>query len=139
MRCNSPYEYDRTTFISAGINHFDLNFSDGSCPNYVHSLLTIFPFFNYCQLGYHLRLQRNRQKSRWICCCALQSKLIRKKFEIMIIKGFNKIFDQTKYKQAGLGRTGTLIACYIMKEYEFRARQAIAWVRLCRSGSVLGK
>ena len=40
--------------------------------------------------------------------------------------------------KAGLGRTGTLIACYIMKHYKFTAAEAIAWVRICRPGSVIG-
>jgi hypothetical protein len=40
--------------------------------------------------------------------------------------------------KAGLGRTGTLIACYIMKHYRFTAYEAIAWCRLCRPGSVVG-
>ena len=39
---------------------------------------------------------------------------------------------------AGLGRTGSLIACYMMKHYKFTAAEAIAWLRICRPGSVLG-
>lgn len=41
--------------------------------------------------------------------------------------------------KAGLGRTGTLICCALMRYYGFRAVEAIAWVRICRPGSVLGK
>lgn len=40
--------------------------------------------------------------------------------------------------KAGLGRTGTLIGCYMMKHHGFSARQAIAWLRICRPGSVIG-
>ncbi|XP_065187092.1 dual specificity protein phosphatase CDC14C-like isoform X2 [Sycon ciliatum] len=40
--------------------------------------------------------------------------------------------------KAGLGRTGTLIACYLMKEFKITAQMAIAWLRICRPGSVLG-
>ncbi|XP_061482260.1 dual specificity protein phosphatase CDC14B isoform X2 [Rhineura floridana] len=40
--------------------------------------------------------------------------------------------------KAGLGRTGTLIACYIMKHYRMTAAEAIAWIRICRPGSVIG-
>ncbi|CAI9726210.1 specificity phosphatase CDC14A-like isoform X1 [Octopus vulgaris] len=40
--------------------------------------------------------------------------------------------------KAGLGRTGTLIACYIMKHYRFSAAESIAWLRVCRPGSVIG-
>ncbi|KAG1945795.1 dual specificity protein phosphatase CDC14A [Pimephales promelas] len=40
--------------------------------------------------------------------------------------------------KAGLGRTGTLIGCYLMKHYRFTAAEAIAWIRVCRPGSVIG-
>ncbi|XP_041647002.1 dual specificity protein phosphatase CDC14AB isoform X2 [Cheilinus undulatus] len=40
--------------------------------------------------------------------------------------------------KAGLGRTGTLIGCYLMKHYRFTAGEAIAWIRMCRPGSVIG-
>ncbi|XP_071952211.1 dual specificity protein phosphatase CDC14A-like isoform X2 [Antedon mediterranea] len=40
--------------------------------------------------------------------------------------------------KAGLGRTGTLIGCYMMKHYRFTAAEAIAWLRICRPGSVIG-
>lgn len=39
---------------------------------------------------------------------------------------------------AGLGRTGTLMACYMMKHYMLTANEAIAWLRICRPGSVIG-
>ncbi|XP_061834292.2 dual specificity protein phosphatase CDC14AB isoform X1 [Nerophis lumbriciformis] len=40
--------------------------------------------------------------------------------------------------KAGLGRTGSLIGCYLMKHYRFTALEAIAWIRICRPGSVIG-
>ncbi|XP_030637284.1 dual specificity protein phosphatase CDC14B isoform X2 [Chanos chanos] len=40
--------------------------------------------------------------------------------------------------KAGLGRTGTLIACYMMKHFKLTAAEAIAWIRICRPGSVIG-
>uniref|UniRef100_A0A4W5RL93 Cell division cycle 14Ab n=1 Tax=Hucho hucho TaxID=62062 RepID=A0A4W5RL93_9TELE len=40
--------------------------------------------------------------------------------------------------KAGLGRTGTLIGCYLMKHYHFTAAETIAWIRVCRPGSVIG-
>ncbi|KAK6484779.1 dual specificity protein phosphatase CDC14AB isoform X2 [Huso huso] len=40
--------------------------------------------------------------------------------------------------KAGLGRTGTLIACYLMKHYKFTAAETIAWIRTCRPGSIIG-
>ena len=41
--------------------------------------------------------------------------------------------------RAGLGRTGTLIALYLMHKFGFSAKQSIAWTRLCRPGSVVGE
>ena len=40
--------------------------------------------------------------------------------------------------KAGLGRTGSLLGCWLMREYSMRACEAIAWLRLCRPGSVIG-
>lgn len=41
--------------------------------------------------------------------------------------------------KAGLGRTGSLIGAYIIKHYHLTAREAIAWMRICRPGSVIGQ
>ncbi len=38
--------------------------------------------------------------------------------------------------KAGLGRTGTLIALYMMKHHGFTAREAMGWLRIVRPGSV---
>jgi len=38
----------------------------------------------------------------------------------------------------GLGRTGTLNACYMMKHYDFNAAESIAFQRIQRPGSVVG-
>ncbi|XP_067624864.1 uncharacterized protein Cdc14 [Eurosta solidaginis] len=61
----------------------------------------------------------------------------------MILKKFLSICENTKgaiavHCKAGLGRTGSLIGAYIMKHYNFTALEAIAWLRLCRPGSVIG-
>jgi len=40
--------------------------------------------------------------------------------------------------KAGLGRTGTLTACYMMKHFQLTACESIAWLRICRPGSVIG-
>jgi cell division cycle 14 len=41
--------------------------------------------------------------------------------------------------KAGLGRTGTLIAVWLMRAYGFTARQAMGWLRVMRPGSVIGE
>mmetsp|Transcript_67917 Transcript_67917/g.167728 ORF Transcript_67917/g.167728 Transcript_67917/m.167728 type:complete len:523 (+) Transcript_67917:322-1890(+) len=40
--------------------------------------------------------------------------------------------------KAGLGRTGTLIAIWMMKNYGWRADPCIAWLRIVRPGCVIG-
>ena len=41
--------------------------------------------------------------------------------------------------RAELGRTGTLIALYLMRSCGFTAREAMAWLRIMRPGSVIGR
>lgn len=40
--------------------------------------------------------------------------------------------------KAGLGRTGVLICCYMMKHFCFSATAALGYIRICRPGSVIG-
>jgi protein-tyrosine phosphatase len=40
--------------------------------------------------------------------------------------------------KAGLGRTGTLNGCYIMKHYGLTSRETIAFTRIMRPGSIIG-
>ena len=40
--------------------------------------------------------------------------------------------------KAGLGRTGSLIGCYIMKHWRWTAMETIGWLRICRPGSIIG-
>jgi len=40
--------------------------------------------------------------------------------------------------RSGLCRTGTMIACYLMYKYNIEPKVAIAWIRMCRPGSIIG-
>jgi len=56
---------------------------------------------------------------------------------------FFEIVDNAKgiiavHCKAGLGRTGTLIALHMMRTQMFTAREAMAWLRIMRPGSVIG-
>lgn len=60
-----------------------------------------------------------------------------------IVYKFIDLVENTKkaiavHCKAGLGRTGTLIGCYAMKNFGFTASEFIGWARLVRPGSVLG-
>jgi cell division cycle 14 len=60
-----------------------------------------------------------------------------------IVHKFIKLAEDEKgalavHCKAGLGRTGTLIACYAMKHYGFPAADFIGWIRVVRPGSILG-
>lgn len=62
-----------------------------------------------------------------------------------IIEKFLNVVEENEGKgtiavhcKAGLGRTGSLMGCYIMKHYRMTHSEVIAWIRLCRPGSVIG-
>lgn len=60
-----------------------------------------------------------------------------------ILRRFLEICESTPgpvavHCKAGLGRTGSLIACYLMKHYLFTAAEVIGFLRVLRPGSIVG-
>eukprot|EP00961_Rhodomonas_salina_P274844 3712982-Rhodomonas_salina.1 len=60
-----------------------------------------------------------------------------------VVDKFLKIAEASKapiavHCESGLGPTPTLIGMYMMKHLDFTADEAIAWLRICRPGSVIG-
>ena len=60
------------------------------------------------------------------------------------IKKFLNLIENTKgaiaiHSKTGLGRASLLVALALIFIYKFSPENAIAWLRICRSGSILGK
>lgn len=60
-----------------------------------------------------------------------------------ILQSFLQICEAEKggiavHCKAGLGRTGTNIAAYMIKHYGYSVKEATAWLRITRPGSVVG-
>lgn len=64
--------------------------------------------------------------------------------DAVVLRKFFDIFERAEgavaiHCRAGLGRTGTVIAAALIKYYRFTSAEAVAWVRICRPGSIISR
>lgn len=110
--------YDARRFTDSGFEHHDLFFVDGSTPTDA----IVRKFLNICE---------NAEGAIAVHCKGITPT------EIESATGI-ELSSLRNFISAGLGRTGTLIGCYMMKHYCMTAAEVIAWIRICRPGSIIG-
>lgn len=101
--------YSQTVFEQEGISVIDLHFPDGTIPP-LKVLAAWFQLMHQIDGGQEWRDRETHSPISIAVHC-----------------------------KAGLGRTGSLIGAWLMRRYKFNAREAIAWLRVMRPGSVVAQ
>nr|XP_020464743.1 LOW QUALITY PROTEIN: dual specificity protein phosphatase CDC14A [Monopterus albus] len=118
--------YDAKRFTDAGFDHYDLFFLDGSTPNDIITRR----FLHICESAEGAAPMSVYSAGSGVYPLPVTGP----KETLMLLPVLTVLVSVS----AGLGRTGTLIGCYLMKHYRFTAGEAISWIRICRPGSVIG-
>lgn len=115
VRLNEPL-YDRMRFVEKGMEHVDMHFPDGTCPE----LEVVRDFIDKADRV--ISSQKGELTPRF-------------RASTMLIHSSGVIAVHCK---AGLGRTGCLIGAWLIYTYSFTAREVIAFMRVLRPGMCVG-
>lgn len=150
VRLNETNTYDgKHTFEAfAKIKHTDLYFEDGTAPpdTILESFLSLCEQYinngskteclNNDTKGLNLEHKnKNKKKSALEFESAVNVHCLGKYFKIIKLLCITYLIDDYNCL-AGLGRTGSLIASYIVKHWSFSAVEAASWIRICRPRSL---